>query len=62
MLLTSWTANGVLSSLGRCSSKASTIQLAMMVRRTMYSKGVREVKDKKCHRKFTINSQQQLII
>lgn len=31
---------GVLSSSGRCCSRASTMQLAMMVARIMYSKGV----------------------
>jgi hypothetical protein len=33
---------GVLSSSGRCCSKAKTMQLAMMVARIMYSKGVRK--------------------
>jgi len=33
-------ASGVLSFSGRCSSRARTIQLAMIVIRTMYSNGV----------------------
>ena len=37
---------GVLSSSGRCCSKARTMQLAMMVARIMYSKGVRESEGK----------------
>ena len=43
--LTSCSASGVLSPLGRCSSKPSTMQLAMMVSSTMYSNGVELVKD-----------------
>lgn len=39
--LTRFCARSVLSSSGRCSSNANTMQLAMMVRSTAYSKGVR---------------------
>ena len=35
---------GVLSLAGRCCSSASTIQLAMMVARIMYSNGVRRLR------------------
>lgn len=41
MALTSRSDMGVLSPSGRCCSRASTIQLAMMVARIMYSNGVR---------------------
>ena len=36
----------VLSLHGRCSSKANTTQLAMMVSSTAYSNGVKQVKEK----------------
>lgn len=39
-VLTNLRDMGVLSSSGRCCSRASTMQLAMMVARIMYSKGV----------------------
>ncbi|KAG0427119.1 hypothetical protein HPB47_025793 [Ixodes persulcatus] len=39
-VLTSFWASGVRSPLGRCSSSASTMQLAMMVSSTAYSSGV----------------------
>lgn len=45
-MLTSLRDMGVLSSSGRCCSRASTMQLAMMVARIIYSKGVGEVKEK----------------
>ena len=46
-VLTSWRARGVLSPSGRCSSRASTIQLAIIVSSTMYSNGVKiSVKEK----------------
>lgn len=41
-LLTSLLDMGVLSSPGRCCSRARTIQLAMMVARIMYSNGVKQ--------------------
>lgn len=46
MVLTSCNARGVLSPCGRCSSNANTMQLAMMVSRTIYSNGVNNVKEK----------------
>lgn len=46
-MLTSLRDMGVLSSSGRCCSRASTMQLAMMVARIIYSKGVEEVKEKR---------------
>lgn len=45
--LTSLFAMGVLSSPGRCCSSARTTQLAVMVARIMYSKGVRARKLRK---------------
>ena len=44
---TSFWARGVLSLLGKCSSKASTMQLAMMVSNTAYSNGVHRSQGKK---------------
>ena len=44
-VLTSCTVRGVLSSCGRCSSNPNTMQLAMIVRSTMYSNGVHRVKE-----------------
>jgi len=41
-VLTSLFDMGVLSSSGRCCSKARTMQLAIMVARIMYSNGVEE--------------------
>lgn len=46
-VLTSLFAMGVLSSPGRCCSKARTTQLAVMVARIMYSKGVKATKLRK---------------
>lgn len=46
-VLTSRFAIGVLSSPGRCCSKARTTQLAVMVARIMYSKGVKAAKLRK---------------
>lgn len=43
--LTNRSDMGVLSSSGRCCSKARTMQLAMMVAKIIYSKGVRGVKE-----------------
>lgn len=45
--LTSLFAMGVLSSPGRCCSNARTTQLAVMVARIMYSKGVKATKSRK---------------
>ena len=45
-VLTSLFAMGVLSSPGRCCSKARTTQLAVMVARIMYSNGVKAAKVK----------------
>lgn len=45
-VLTSLFAMGVLSSPGRCCSKARTTQLAVMVARIMYSNGVKATKVK----------------
>lgn len=41
-LLTNRSDIGVLSKAGRCCSKASTMQFAIIVARIMYSNGVRE--------------------
>lgn len=46
-VLTSLFAMGVLSSPGRCCSKARTTQLAVMVARIMYSNGVKAAKLRK---------------
>lgn len=47
LVLTSLFAMGVLSSPGRCCSKARTTQLAVMVARIMYSNGVKATKLRK---------------
>lgn len=59
-VLTSLFAMGVLSSPGRCCSKARTTQLAVMVARIMYSNGVKAAKLRKVFF-FTVQGQRRHI-
>lgn len=62
-VLTSLFAMGVLSSPGRCCSKARTTQLAVMVARIMYSNGVKAIKLRKAllsqHKNKTTTNKQK---